>query len=189
MQKAKKKKAKATPVTREFLNGLAKRIYDGKSKTFLRLCRGTLENGPDPTDSNRKMHCGLGELYFAMTGRQPKADRVSEDDVVQLAVERSAFGTKSNALKEALVSTIEGIKDLPDNAKEQLLVLIEELAEDNGFKSYEELEFRELLDNIPTENDSVCGESECNTKAFKARSKRVAEQLRAAAKLLPATKR
>jgi len=57
---------KKVVVNKKFLNDLANWIYDPAKKSFLRLCSGTLQNGPDPEDEERSMHCGLGELYFAI---------------------------------------------------------------------------------------------------------------------------
>lgn len=79
-------KNKTNMVNRKFLTDLANDIYDPKTRRFMRLCAGTLQNGPDPTNTNRLMHCGLGELYFSMTGKQPKIRAVTEDDVVDLVV-------------------------------------------------------------------------------------------------------
>ncbi len=82
-------------VTRKFLLDLADAIYNPKTRKFLRLCDGALTNGPDPTNRERKMHCGLGELYYAMTGRHTTQDCVTEDDVVDLAAELSPLVTDS----------------------------------------------------------------------------------------------
>lgn len=65
------KSSKKPIVTWKFMLDLADRIHNAKMGKFLRLCNGTLQNGPDPT-KRRTMHCGLGELYFAMTGKHPK---------------------------------------------------------------------------------------------------------------------
>ena len=71
------------PITRAFLNRLANRIYDPKKpERYLRLCKGTLANWPDPENKRRRMHCGLGELYFAATGKQP--DEIDEYDVCRV---------------------------------------------------------------------------------------------------------
>jgi hypothetical protein len=48
-----KSKPKNIKVTRKFLTDLANQIYSSRNRTFLRLCSGTLQNGPDPTDKRR----------------------------------------------------------------------------------------------------------------------------------------
>lgn len=82
-----KKKEKNVVVDRAFFLRLADQIYDPKTRKFLRLCDGELQNGPDPTDKERTMHCGLGELYFAMTGDHPRG-HVREDGIIELAIKR-----------------------------------------------------------------------------------------------------
>lgn len=178
------KKEKQQKVTREFLTGLADTIYNTRTRRFLRLCDGKLQNGPDPTNVERPMHCGLGELYFAMTGLQPKSTGVSEDDVVDLAVRRSAFNatTKQKAQKKArAIATIKAL-GLSEDLRETLLDQVE-AAEEVDFNG-KESQFRQALDEIPSENDDGCGNG-CNLDDFRKRSQRVATQLRKAAKLLP----
>lgn len=174
---------KKTIVNRKFLNALADRIYNSKERTFLRLCTGTLQDGPDPTDVKRHMHCGLGELYYAMTGHQPERDGVNEDDVVNLAVELSTLKTKD---KDAVRSNIEKMVmklDLPKTAREILAEHAYDI-EDDDLSDEAEDKFRVILDGIPGTNDDGKGE-ECSVTDFRQRSKRVASKLRAAAKVLP----
>lgn len=78
-------KIKSKKVTRKFLTDLARDIYNPSTRKYMRLCSGKLQNGPDPKNS-RPMHCGLGELYFAITGVQPEVTGVDEAGVVELAV-------------------------------------------------------------------------------------------------------
>jgi hypothetical protein len=88
---------------------LADKIYDPKKRTFIRLCYGLLQNGPDPTNGVRTMHCGLGELYFAMTGRHPETDYVLERDVTKMAV------TLSQCKSEEFEEIIGSIADINDH--------------------------------------------------------------------------
>jgi hypothetical protein len=184
-----KKSTKKVAVTRKFLNDLARSIYDSKSRRFLRLCDGTLQNGPDPTNKRRPMHCGLGELYFAMTGRQPEETGVDEHGVVNLAVELSPLEGMADKARAKAVKGIESM-GLPEGLKNNLIESVENT--DDEEISLVETEFREILDNIPSENDDGCGDEDedgepvCSVSTYRDRSKRVAEQLRAAAKLLPA---
>lgn len=187
------KKSKLAKVDRKFLLGLANTIYDRKTKKFLRLCDGTLQNGPDPTNPKRPMHCGLGELYYAMTGVQPGKAGVDEGDVIDLAVELSPLkGLKEAALREKeqkikkaarlikkldlSVDVIDSLVSTLDDAKTEL--------EDEDDDSLE-TQFREVLDEIPGENDG-CGDhgETCTLSVFRERSRRVADKLREAANLL-----
>lgn len=186
----KKTAAKTTPVTKKFLLNLAKDIYDPQTRRFMRLCNGVLQNGPDPTNKERPMHCGLGELYFAMTGHQPQEDGISEADVVDLAVERSELkGEKNKTYKEA----IKAIKELNLNSalEEDMLELIEEKfdndVEDVDEAADDETAFRCLLNAIPDTNDGVedCHDGTCSFDTYRTRSAAVARQLREAAKFLP----
>lgn len=178
------KKAKNVLVTRAWLLDLANSIYNPKTKKFLRLCDGTLQNGSDPSNKKRTMHCGIGELYFAMTGLQPHDTGVCEDDVIQLALLNS---TLAAPLKEATKSLKETIQTLNVSASsksnfiENLDCEVVNLL-DNLPKG---IEFKNILDNIPAENDDGCGNA-CYDEVFKERSERVAKILRQAAKVLPA---
>lgn len=186
-------------VNRAFLMDLANTIYDTKSRKFLRLCDGTLQNGPDPEDEERPMHCGLGELYFAMTGEQPKTDKVDEDDVVNLAVELSTLPDEEAIRKAAekelkasvarAVSVIKALK-LPEALQDNLVSEAEgfepDSDDDEGCEESAETRFREALDAIPGRNDDGCGDDSCNVKTLRERSQRVAAKLREAAKILPA---
>lgn len=176
-------KKKTVVVDRKFLIDLANRIYDPKSKKFLRLCNGTLQNGPDPTDEKRPMHCGLGELYFACTGKQPGETGIDEAGVVELAVEMSTVNGVAKIAKEKAIVTIEALK-IPDGVK---FALSDEIERAHAAGEFDEAEdsFRRALDNIPEENDDGCADNKCTITTYKARSKRVAEQLREAANFLP----
>ncbi len=181
--KPKKQKSKQVVVNRNFLMSLAKLIYDPETKDFLRLCDGTLQNGPDPTDEKRPMHCGLGELYFEMTGEQPKDGSVDVIDVVQMAVERSTL-PKAEEIRDEAYAKVEALK-LPETISEKLLEMITDL-DDDSLVGEAETEFRAALDAIPGSNDDGCGDNACSIKTFRQRSQRVAKKLRDAAKILPA---
>jgi hypothetical protein len=192
----KKKIAKKVTVDRKFLMDLANLIYDRKTRKFLRLCDGTLQNGPDPTNPKRPMHCGLGELYFAMTGLQPEATGVGEEDVIDLAVKLSPLnGMKEAMIKEqkAKLDTAKKIVKSLDLSADLASDLIDHIdaahddVEDCIDESSLEKEFRDALDEIPGENDDGCGDEgdSCTISTFRERSKRVAEKLREAAALLP----
>lgn len=182
------KKQKQVVVNKKFLLDLANLIYDPKSKQFLRLCDGTLQNGPDPEDEERPMHCGLGELYYEMTGHQPKEDGVTESDVIDKAVELSTLPNleqEREKLIERVTDSIKALK-LPGALQDRLLdTVMDTDEEDLGFDDVVESRFREALDDIPHSNDDECGDS-CSVTSFRKRSQRVAKQLREAAKILPA---
>lgn len=181
------KKKKKTVVSRKFLTDLATLIYDSKHRRFLRLCNGTLQNGPDPEDASRPMHCGLGELYFAMTGRQPQQDHVSEEDVIDKAVELSTLPKVEEQHGAAVKRATKAIKalGLPTEVTNEMIDTLENSDEDL-FKTTQD-RFREALDDIPGVNDACPSPNvTCETDTYRERSKRVAAQLRKAAKLLPA---
>ena len=170
-------KVKEVVVNAEFLNNLANDIYDPKTKRFLHLCDGTLQNGPCPINESRPMHCGLGELWFAMTGTQPKQKKgLSESDVVDKAVELSTIDHEFTTAE----AEIRKLK-LPKDAIESLVDHLMDSRGDLG----KEGRFREILDEIPTENDGVTEEGEEQTvTAYKTRARSVAKLFRDAAKLL-----
>lgn len=208
MATKKKKVAKKSTkrlVDRKFLLNLANSIYNPKTRKFLRLCAGTLQNGPDPEDEERPMHCGLGELYFAMTGKQPETTGVSEEDVVDLAVKLSPLkGQKEKAEKEKeaklkaeqkkldrAIALLDKL-DLPNGVGEDVIGSLENAKDDLQYENEEDEEwtdehtFREILDSIPGANDS-CADgngSNCSVAAYRERAIRVAEKLRAAANVL-----
>lgn len=163
------KNKKEVVVNRKFLLDLATKIYDGKNKKFLYLCNGTLQNGPCPIDGKRPMHCGLGELYFEMTGDQPQDTGVNEEDVISIAIERSTISDDEvHVLLQKQINKLD--KDLVD--------ILDIGITDEAVERYQE-PFRDALDAIPKENDQVANGD------YKERSKRVAAQFRKAAALLP----
>jgi len=189
----KKKSAKRVTVGRKLLMNLATDIYNPTTKKFLHLCDGKLQNGPDPTNKKRPMHCGLGELYFAMTGKQPESTNVDEEDVINLAVELSPLkGLREAAIKETtdkldqitkLAKSLKLEGDMENDIASLVSDLKADFLEDEDHKTLED-EFRQALDDIPGENDDGCGNS-CSVAKFRERSMRVAAQLREAAELLP----
>lgn len=173
------KKNKVTPVTADFLNKLADSIYNPKEKSFMPLCYGTLQNGDDPfSKKKRTMHCGLGELYYCMTGKQPEKDNVNESDVVDLVVDNCVL--KANQGLDAARKAIETL-DVDDYVKDDLLMVLNdnEVGDD---------ELRALLDLIPEKNDEDRDDDEgdegMTRSMYRARSRRVANVLRKAAKLI-----
>lgn len=177
-------------VTRSWMESLADSIYNPRTRTFLRLCSGTLQNGPDPTDEKRPMHCGLGELYFAMTGHQPEEDGVGESDVVDKAVELSGFGGVREAAVKRAIAGVKALK-LPGDVEDEMIDAIERADEDDesSFQPEGEVDFRELLDAIPDKNDQDTGHcsvmSDQSWENYRNRASRVATQLRRAARCLP----
>lgn len=185
MAKKSKKQPKVV-VNRSFMERLANRIYDPTTKKFMYMCDGTLQNGPDPTNAERPMHCGLGELYFAMTGHEPKDDGVDEDEVVNTAVELSTLPDKEKECDALKVRAVKGIKalKLPEDLESTLIDQVDNVDSDSIESA--ESDFRAALDSIPGANDDGCGDNDCSIKDFRSRSQRVAKKLREAAKLLPA---
>lgn len=172
------KKNKAPIVTRKWLMDFADTIYNQKTKEFLNLCYGTLKNGPDPKNPKRAMHCGLGELYFQLTGKQPDLNKVNETTVVELVVEHSS-------LLEKVKSDSTFIKEFIKNSslKSDLNNTLWYVDEFKPYQSVVIEKFRDVLDTIPHENDT---EYQTGTLAvFRGRAKRVANVLRKAAKMLP----
>lgn len=185
-------------VDAKFLNKLADEIYDPKDKSFIRLCTGTLQNGPDPVDGKRTMHCGLGELYFKLTGRQPETDHVDEEGVVEECLTRSALNPegKREAVEETLRKTLKkelGKLKLAEHQVEDMIDVAVDGIDDDEFETPAQ-EFRDLLNEIPDVNDNTGdatgedeeGKSTCSEADFLERSKAVAAILRKAAALLPA---
>lgn len=197
---AKKHKKTNVVVNQQFLLDLANDIYDPKSRKFLRLCDGKLTNGPDPTDSTRPMHCGLGELYYAMTGRHTTEDHVSEDDVVETAIRLSTLPNLEEirdekqlevaAAADRAVAVIKALK-LPKQLEDELVDQAESFELDIGDEDVNEKHraFHDALGDIPGSNDDgdgdACGIDAKSNAVYRERSRRVASQLRKAAKLLP----
>jgi hypothetical protein len=193
MSKTKKTKKPVQKVTRAFLMNLADTIHDPKTKSFLRLCHGGLTNGPDPTNEKRRMHCGLGELFFALTNKHPEDEGATELDVINLAIERSTF-VRDEGEKNARDAIYK--LGLDDYTTEELLSTLDQcivLAKNDAdrctgvhaFTGKNEQAFREILEDIPGKNDDGCPDYGCTIKTWRARSSRIATQLRRAAKLLP----
>jgi hypothetical protein len=177
----KTKKDLNIPVTRKFLLDLANDIHNPKTKKFLHLCDGTLQNGPDPTNPKRPMHCGLGELYFAMTGLQPSQTHIDEDDVINLAAERCSLVAEVKANVNAVIAAANKLPDcLREETKDTLESAVEYYIEHDSKLD----DFKNIIATIPEDNDDGNGDV-CDLTIFKARSERVAKLLREAAKLLP----
>lgn len=178
------KKMKKTKVTRKFLLDLANRIYDPKTRKFLRLCNGVLQNGPDPTNKKRSMHCGLGEAYFVLTGNEPKDDYISTADVIDLIVERSGLKAIADLRYEQAKKDVR-IMDVPRSIKSNLIYEIDESYRKKEF-SEDVLEFRGLISDVVGVNDDKnVSADHCTYDMFRRRASRVAKMYRDAAKLLP----
>lgn len=176
-------------VTRKWLMDFADRIYNPKDRSFLSLCNGTLQNGPDPKDTKRTMHCGLGELYFQLTGKHPKETRVDEDGVIKAVVNGSTLYQKVLAEQEALKTVIKNLKipSISSNSCNDMEGYFSAFKDEaNNLKPTDDsrvYNFVAILDNIPLENDN--GNESHTLEVFRGRAKRVANVLRKAAKLLP----
>ncbi len=187
-----KKHAKKV-VDKKFMNDLADEIYNPSTKKYLRLCTGTLRNGPDPVDEDRPMHCGLGELYFKMTNRQPNLSKITEDDVVEECIKRSTIDPDGRAEKKErnLRKTLnEELRKL-SLTEGQICCMVDAAVMELDPMEFEDkaTEFRRLLSEIPNVNDETGDKCEdgvvCHAKDFQARAKAVAKILREAADLLP----
>lgn len=176
----KTKTRKTKLVSRKFLLDLANRIYNPKTKQALKLCYGTLKNGPDPDDESRSMHCGLGELYFAMTGTEPID--LDEQGVIDTAVGNSTLKKHLHQIRKQTNAELNAITNLEyrRNMKNYL--------DGDGIDPLGKLDaFADTLDNIQMENDSDGAEEKnCSLITYKNRARRVANVLKRAAKLLPA---
>lgn len=91
----------------DFFRRLADDIYDPTTGSYLRLCKGKLQNGRDPDDACRIMHCGLGEVYYAVKGEHPNPHitKMSDAQAVRAisdAVVDDLVGRRPNMDREAL---------------------------------------------------------------------------------------
>lgn len=199
-----KKNKKQVVVTRKWLMDFADKIYNPKTKEFLSLCNGTLQNGPDPENPKRTMHCGLGELYFELTGNQPKDDNVNEEGVIYAVVKHSSLMqqiTKENIeikkqinkFRAPLIKMEKQINKLiPKNFNSELdlksaLTEFESNLDFNDNDLFQDFRIDKLsnvLNEIPDTNDDGSPESFSMT-TYKKRSRAVAHVLRRAARLLP----
>lgn len=188
-----KKSSFPVKVTRTWLLNFAASIYDPKTRKFLRLCDGKLQNGPDPENEERPMHCGLGELYFATTGRQPDEDGVDEEEVVNRTLELSTiYGTADHIIREAqeqarkFVASLKLPKSMDSSDRDDILQSLNSDLDNQVNGSYGvEDQFTDILNEIPKVNDDGCGTLYCTLAQYRDRSKRVAKLLRDAARLLP----
>lgn len=169
-------------VTRKFLLDLARRIYDPKTKKHLRLCTGTLRNGPDPIDKKRTMHCGLGELYVAMTGNEP-GPYIQEQDVVDMCGEQTCLKAFADRRMAEAVKSVKALR-LPKDVEIAMLEVIDENEEEFS----DELEsFKAVIDEVPDVNDEEGLDERTLTGGhdYLVRAKAVAAQFQKAAALLP----
>lgn len=133
------------------------------------------------------MHCGIGELYFAMTNSDPK--NLEEDEVIELAVKMSPLPEKQQLLHSAekakyaeLKATIRKLKLKNNDLDVDLYDRLDRAEDDLNDEDDLSEEFTRSLEEVMNVNDDDYGTSPAK---YKARAKRVAEQFRVAAKLLP----
>lgn len=179
----KKTVKKPLKVTRAFLLKVANNI-SSKNK-FIRLCDGDLcklvtlgKNKP------QKMHCGLGELYFALTSNHPTPS-IRERDVVDLVVKQSGLEAEHEARVEKVKAELRSLLSANEaqNAIDALTDSLDADASDDAPSSTLN-RFRKLIASIPEENDDGEGDF-ISYEAYRSRARRVAKVIREAAKLLP----
>lgn len=178
---AAKKIAPMKVVTKKWLLGLADKIYNPKTRKFTPLCVGTLCEVDDETGHVKPgaLHCGLGELYYAMTGKDPEPCKTSEDEVIELAMSLSTLNQATTERQH--VAKLQKVANFLK--KQQIFAEVEDdlLQEIDNAKSrvesgdIVERTFSDLLNEIPQVNDDYEG---------KLRSREVAKILRKAALLL-----
>lgn len=119
-----------------------------------------------------------------------------DDRLVELSTFVSAKEKAKDLEYKKLTQAREKIRKL-DVSKELKLSLIETITEEieeldgkepdeESPEALKEQKFRDALDDIPNTNDDGVEEDACTIGNYRARSKRVASQLRKAAKFLPA---
>lgn len=160
---AQAQKSKKKVLDGEFFRNLADDIYDPMTGSYLRLCKGKLQNGPDPEDACRIMHCGLGEAYYAVKGDHPdplssssdmQAVRAISDAVVDdLTARRPNMDRKAlKSLAQAL-GTLERLGVVQANGSPDIEVRINKKFE----RELENLYYTliSVLGSIPEKNDSA----------------------------------
>lgn len=165
-----KKQVKKPQVTRKFLLNLARYIYNPKTKKYLNLCTGVLVNGPDPNNPKRLMHCGLGELYFKMTGKHP-SKTLGESTVLTMALNRSSLAYAFDKMSNEALAVINK-SDLSEESKIRLRLHFSRMVYDPDIDR-----FTSLLRSVADVNDS--------NATYKSRAVLVAGIYKAAAALLP----
>lgn len=175
---------KAVPmkvVTKKWLLGFADKIYNPKTRKFTPLCAGTLCETDDETGYVKPgaLHCGLGELYYAMTGKDPEPCKTSEDEVIELAMSLSTLNQsvveRENVAKLQKVANFLKKQKVFSEVENNLLDEIQNAQQAVQHGDIAERTFSDLLNEIPRVNDDYKG---------KHRSKEVAKVLREAALLL-----
>lgn len=169
-------------VNRKFLENLAKRIYDPKTRKYLRLCTGALQD----KICGVPMHCGLGELYFEMTGKQPLETGIDEDNVIAMAINRSTLNVDSWKMLEQARSAIKNLK-MSKAVKDVLDDHLLDVSESDLYDAEVEA-FKEVLEEVMSKNDGADPKDKgkfCPAERYRRRAMRVARCFRDAAKLLP----
>lgn len=175
-----KKQNKIKPLDAKFFTNLANRIYDTKTRKYLRLCSGKLTNGPDPENSNRQMHCGLGEAYFAMTGNHTGS--LGESNVIDEIMDNLSIKIKNKQDKLNIINMIKSLKNIDKNIKEIAQDTLT-LEFDDNVNTDQEQSIHDILINIPNNND--CNKTcDFGEKMYKDRSRRIAKNFRDIAKIL-----
>jgi hypothetical protein len=103
--KTTKKTRKPKPievVTKKVLLKIADRIHNPVTGDFLKLCRGTLQNGPDPDMPSRTMHCALGELFYMVTGVQPNNLTTVDESLIADHISRRAYKSSNSLFRHRI---------------------------------------------------------------------------------------
>lgn len=182
-----KKQIKIKPLTSKFFSDLANKIYNPKTKKYIRLCDGLLTNGPDPKNPKRKMHCGLGEMYFAMTGKH--TGKLKEADIKKLVMDNLALSIKIKKDELKIRNLIKSLKNINSAVKSEAISAIDDLFVAADYKNTQNDIFN-ILDDMPANNDN-CGGGiySCNDEGvYILRSQRIAEDFRTIAKKLAVKK-
>lgn len=136
-------------VTPAFLREVAQRIHDPKTGEYLRLCTGTLKSShhEDGDESNPQViHCGLGELYYAVTGEHPNRFQGIPNTVQRIIKATTSMNprcatqvvresSRQSALRNKYRNTLKSIVTVNDNPLE--LAKYEETRIDDGIASIE----------------------------------------------------
>src|SRR5690606_17669338 len=142
------------------------------------------QNGPDPK-TGKPLHCGLGELYYRMTGVQPEDAGVSEEHIVRLAVNKTRFRTDRPGLISELASrdmaAVSPLKKTSKALHESVLVAIRKHWADRVRDR--EGAFTQELELIQDANDegsnlSRSGRWMSPSEIYRSRACRVARRLR-----------
>jgi hypothetical protein len=179
-----KKVTEAGPkkLTKKFLLEVADSIYNPKTGAFMKLCEGTLCTFDRKI--KKTVHCGIGELYFQLTGEHPGF--LTTSSAASFIVGCSTLGTSPVRLskrEQAQFSATE--KFVSGLARSDLrTALLEELNETKNTVIANRDSWRQLRrSDFHGEIVSIADENDRNV-TYKVRAQRVAAQMRKAALLL-----